>query len=168
MQRFPIVISILLAASTAWGQVPSADQPAASPSGADRMWKRFDIERWLPVRIVDDAVAGYDPKKTDVLGNGKYRTWFRWDYAAPQKASAFEYSYSIEKVEVDCRRLSYRTLAEYAYDEGGSSVNSFVPKDAAKQTWTDVVPESVGETVYSEFCSSVTAAAEPKRKRKRE
>src|SRR2546423_77578 len=49
---------------------------------------------------------------TTLIGVRRYRTWFRWDFAQPQTEPTFTYSYNIEKVEVNCAAMTYRTLTE--------------------------------------------------------
>ena len=127
----------------------------ASPASA-ATWVDLGQAEGLSAHIDADSLR---------LSGGKAKAWVRWTWAQPQDLPGWPgRSYRSEKQlhVIDCEQ---GTLAEaqgvrYAGPDGQEEVDSYVLPEA-ERTPTDVIPETLGESVFHYACSARRHAAPP-------
>jgi hypothetical protein len=153
--RKQLSISLILVALWA---LPASGETAPTQAEIDALTRRFDKERWTPVFVGDSLVlvVGYDRQRVENLPADRYRAWFRWDSAtANTSVTGRRYFFEITKHEVDCRAMRYRSLVRVKYGADANVVESWEAKDPEASVWSEVIPESIGEASYGEFCSDM-------------
>jgi S1-C subfamily serine protease len=108
-------------------------------------------ERWVTAsEAVGGAVWRYDRTRLRSIGAGRRETWVEVKFETPRTLDGgVRYDRRLTRDEFDCtgRRTRTRDILLYL---NGSLVESF---DAAPQdSWSSVVPESVGEELHQRIC----------------
>lgn len=144
-------ISIIVVAVASFGSVPAAasDWQYLADVGTDGSSLIFDAQ--------SKAVSGAYKK-----------AWFKWIYAkdmpladnVKSDPAAFFYKTSLDLSYFNCAERSSVTTQAIYYDKDGKVVGGFTlqVKDAR---WSEVAPDTLGETMLNTVCSSKAAVSTP-------
>lgn len=153
----------MLPVSLAPRWVGRADIPmVVSPEEHDRaeeLYNRIDADRWKFIRFNRDfqSMTSYDRRTLTNAGAAKWRAWVRWDNADDPNGI----HHTLEQTVVDCKRMTTYVLGWADYDKDGNVTSSgtFEPD---KVKVKPIIPESVGESVFTEFCKLMPKPKPPK------
>jgi hypothetical protein len=125
-------------------------------------------EGWKPLGANDDSIIIYMPKNTKRIENGVSSAWFFFTYIDSLKVSDLPSADRGRSVKTqyyfDCRKGASATSQSYVYEnfDGTGKVVSSFSADVRTLQLSDVVPESLGETMLHAVCDD--AQESPKKK----
>lgn len=122
---------------------------AASPAAAQVSDTVARRSSWIQVASSEDARASVNPARISALGEGMVRLWVRWDYASGRLIDGKRASYALDQWEFDCNDQRMKNLRVISYDRDGRVISDYA---SPYPSWSEVVPDSVGETILLEVC----------------
>lgn len=118
--------------------------PSDWEEGSESVSEASD-ERWMYVGLSNDSTRWYvDLRSVNELGAGRVRVWTRMEY----REGTAEYDEATFRWDLDCQNRRYRGRS-YFYYEDGRLVDDGTMSDPS---WSDVPPETIGETVLATAC----------------
>src|SRR5574338_633126 len=105
---------------------------------------------WLPVGKTTTGSQGWiDFKSIDWTKSDRRSGWVKWDNSKDRRVKAHM---TMELVEAGCSSNQMRTVRWVAYDAAGTVVRSG-PVYASTLDFEPVIPESMGEIIFSALCA---------------
>ncbi|WP_373320986.1 surface-adhesin E family protein [Paraburkholderia flagellata] len=105
---------------------------------------------WMQVTAGGDGVEYLDSQSI-VKSGGRVKVWTKYVFKQPHfvgeetKLTAYE----VTHLEYDCKERTVWSSSSTRYDDEGSVIRSI---DGIPSMRTDVVPDSIGETVLNAVC----------------
>jgi hypothetical protein len=104
-----------------------------------------------------------DKTRIEQQPNGFYLLWLKYEFTMLQTDDpAGQYDSQVAKAEANCMEKTYRFPQLHRYREG-AIVHSFPP--VANEPWQELIPGSVGESLWIRLCSDLRAQLRPYVKR---
>lgn len=120
-------------------------------------WESRVSDRWYPVYMADTVVISVDLNRIVTEPGGASVAWFRWDFKRPQRYGTSQpaHSYTLNQVRVRCPSLAYTQARIVYYAQSGDVVGDWEPSYPRQH---EAIPGTIGETIYSEFCTDPNLA----------
>jgi hypothetical protein len=99
---------------------------------------------WRPVAQGDSFVAGIDYSRVNDTG-GRKQVWVIKSFRRPDQENT---SYTLSRVEIDCRGGTYRRMSLAGYSNAGQSIYSMQPTLEIEQ----VIPDTVNDRIMTAVC----------------
>lgn len=160
--RKALLASILLfAAFVAFGHQRKTTKPKTKPKhpASEAKWEQYtpcgvyykdvldfmsDLNKeWQLVGTTKSDEIFHDPDRTRCTENGILKAWIK----RMHKASGLKYSLVL--YELKCKTDELRVRSTTEYDKDGAVLES---DDSSNSSWSDAVPESVGEMILKAAC----------------
>ena len=106
---------------------------------------------WMQVVQGNDGIEYLDSQSI-VKSGGRAKVWTKYVFKHPHfigeeiKLTAFEVTHS----EYDCKERTVSSSSSTRYDDEGNVIRSL---DGISNMRTDIIPDSIGETVFNLVCS---------------
>ena len=119
----------------------------------------LDTTRWLLVGFGSGIDLYADRQRHDTSSDGRLSVWMLTEWDSVQHFDTVTanglhriwFASIISHEEISCSSMQNRLLASYAYNLG--VVETIVWQSTASSAWTDIIPNSVGETAYKTLCA---------------
>jgi tetratricopeptide (TPR) repeat protein len=101
------------------------------------------VDRWREIGQMGDGRGYIDMKTFDDARNDSIKVWIKQARGASEAVGPYE----LQRFEINCGARQMRTVSLATYDASGNLVGS---REGGR--WTSIIPDTVGETLYSGAC----------------
>lgn len=129
---------------------PDIDRQGESECGVRQSAREFVEElkiEWRVAAETNEDIYYYNTKKMDCV-KGILKAWIK---QVPKQGNVTKdiSPYSMQRVELNCRSRLMRMTRKTIYGKDGGVLGE---RDESNSKWEELIPDSVGETIWSMIC----------------